>query len=86
MFKSHNLSKDTKLRAFGTLVMPVSLYGAKTCNVSNNDLRKLIEDVPNGSLHDILGVILWGRMWNTTILEKRGELPMVDQLRQRRLW
>ncbi len=30
VFRSHILSKDTKLRAFRTLVMPVLLYGAKT--------------------------------------------------------
>ena len=47
VLKSHNLSKDTKRRAFRTLVMPVSLYGAETGNVSNQDLHEEAKDVPN---------------------------------------
>ena len=37
VFRSHILSKDTKLRAFRTLVMPVLLYGAETWNLSKCD-------------------------------------------------
>ena len=47
VLKSHSLSKDTKRRAFRTLVMPVSLYGAETGNVSNQDLHEEAKDVPN---------------------------------------
>ena len=39
--------------------------------MSNEDLRKL-ETFQMRCLHDILGVTLWDRMWNTTILEKAG--------------
>ena len=84
VFKSHNLSKDTKLCAFPTLVMPVLLYGAETWNASNQDLRKL-KMFRMRCLRDIPSVTLWDRMWNTTILEKTGELPVENQLRQRRL-
>ena len=64
--------------------MPVLLYGAETWNVSNQDLRKL-KAFQMRCLHDILGVTLWDRMRNTTILEKIGESPVEDQLQQRRL-
>ena len=35
-------------------------------------------------LRNILGVTLWDRMWNTTILENTGELPVEDHLQKRR--
>ena len=50
VFRSHILSKDTKLRAFRTLVMPVLLYGAETWNLFKRDLRKLktFQEMPLG--------------------------------------
>ena len=84
VFRSHILSKDTKLRAFRTLVMPVLLYGAETWNLSKRDLRKL-KTFHMRCLRDILSVTLWDRIRNSTILEMTGELSMEEQLRQRRL-
>ena len=86
VFRSYSLyiSKDTKLWAFQTLVMPVLLCGAETWNMSKNDLWKL-KTFQMRCLCDIIGVTLWSRMWNTTILEKAGELAVEDQLHQRRL-
>ena len=84
VFRSHSVSKDTKLQAFRTLVMPVLLYGAETWNVSKHDLRKL-KTFQMRCLRDIIGVTLWNRMRNTTILEKAGELAVEDQLHQSRL-
>ena len=84
VFRSHILSKDTKLRAFRTLVMPVLLYGAETWNLSKRDLRKL-KTFHMRCLRDILSVTLWDRIRNSTILEMTGEPSMEEQLRQRRL-
>lgn len=82
VFRNCSLSKDTKLRPFQTLVMPVLLYGAETWNVSKHDLRKLhtVKTFQMRCLHDILGVTLWDRVWNTTILERTREPPVEDQL------
>ena len=41
VFQSRNLSKDTKLRAFRTLVMSTLLYGAETWPVTQQEIRKL---------------------------------------------
>ena len=79
VFRSHILSKDTKLRAFRTLVMPILLYGAETWNLSKRDLRKL-KTFRMRCLQDILSVTLWDRIRNSTILEMTGELSMEDQL------
>ena len=84
VFRSHSLSKDTKLQAFRTLVMPVLLYTAETWNVSKHDLRKL-KTFQMRCLRDIIGATVWDRMRNTTILEKAGELAVEDQLHQSRL-
>ena len=40
VFRSHNLSKDTKMRGFRTLVMSVLLYGAETWPVTKKEIRK----------------------------------------------
>ena len=84
VFISHILSKDTQLRAFRTLVMPVLLYGAETWNPSKHDLRKL-KTFHMRYHRDILSVTLWDRIRNSTILEMTGELSMEDQLQQRRV-
>ena len=84
VFRSHSLSKETKLRAFRTLVMSVLLYGAETWAVSQRDLNKL-RTFQMRCLRDILGLTLWDKVRNTTILERTGELPVEQQLRQRRL-
>ena len=84
VFRSHSLSKDAKLRAFRTLVMPVLLYGAEMWNVSKHDLQNL-KTFQMRCLRDIIGFTLWDRMQNTTILEIDGELAVEDQLHQRRL-
>ena len=41
VFRSHSLSKATKLWAFCTLVMSILLYGAETWPVTQLDIRKL---------------------------------------------
>ena len=84
VFKSHNLSKETKPRAFRTLVMSVLLYGAETWAMSQQDSNKW-RMFQMRCLRDILGLTLWDKMRNTTILERTGELPVEEQLQRRRL-
>ena len=84
LFRSRNISIATKMHAFRTLVMSVLLYGAETWAVTLQDTRKL-KTFQMRYLRDILGVSRWNMLWNTVILERTGELPMEDQLRQRRL-
>ena len=84
VFRSHNLSKETNLCAFRTLVMSVLLYGTETWDVSQKHLNKL-RTFQMRCLCDILGLTLWDKVRNTTILEGTGELLVEKQLRQRRL-
>ena len=84
VFRSRNLSKTTKLRAFRTLVMSILLYGAETWPATQQDIRKL-KTFHMRCLRDILGITLWDRRRNTDILEETGELPIEEQLRQKRL-
>ena len=39
VFRSHNLSKDAKMRVFQTLVMSVLLYGTETWPVTKKEIR-----------------------------------------------
>ena len=84
VFRSRNISITTKMRAFRTLVMSVLLYGAETWPVAQQDIRKL-KTFQMRCLRDVLGVTRWNMLRNTEVLERTGELPVEDQLRQRRL-
>ena len=84
VFRSRNLSKTTKLRAFRILVMSILLYGAETWAVTQQDIRKL-KTFQMKCLRDILGITLWDRRRNVDILQETGELPIEEQLRQKRL-
>ena len=66
------------------LVMSVLLYGAETWVVTQQDTQKL-KSFQIRCLRDILGVSRWNMLQNTVVLERTGELPAEDQLRQRRL-
>ena len=84
VFRSRNLSKDTKMRVFRTLVMSVLLYGAETWPVTKKDIRKLTT-FQMRCLRDILGITLWHKRRNTDILRETGEHTVEHQLRQKRL-
>ena len=84
VFRSRNISITTKMRAFRTLVMSVLLCGAETWPVPQQDIRKL-KTFQMRCLRDVLGITCWNMLRNTEILERTGELPVEDQLRQRRL-
>ena len=84
VFRSRNISITTKMCAFRTLVMSVLLCGADTWPVPQQDIRKL-KTFQMRCLRDVLGITCWNMPWNTEILERTGELPVEDQLRQRRL-
>ena len=84
VFRSHNLSKETKMRVFRTMVMSVLLYGAETWSVTKKEIRKLTI-FQMRCLRDIVGVTLWHRHRNSDILRETGEPPVEDQLRQKRL-
>ena len=82
VFRSRDISITTKMRAFQTLVMSVLLYGAETWPVTQLDIWKL-KTFQMRCLRDVLGVTRWNLLRNTEILERTGELPVEDQLRQR---
>ena len=84
VFRSRNLSKETKMRVFRTMVMSVLLYGTETWSVTKKEIRKLTT-FQIWCLRDILGVTLWHRHHNSDILRETGEPPVEDQLRQKRL-
>ena len=84
VFRSQNLSKETKIRVFRTLVMSVLLYGAETWAANQQDIRRL-HAFQMKALRDIVGVTLWDRRRNEDILKETGETPVEEQLRQRRL-
>ena len=84
VFWSRNISITTKMRAFQTLVVSVLLYRAETWPVTQQDIQKL-KTFQMRCLSDVLGVARWNMLRNTVILERTGELPVEDQLRQRRL-
>ena len=84
VFQSRNLSKDTKLLAFRTLVMSTILYGAETWPVTQQEIRKL-RTLHMRCLRDILEFTLWDRRRNADILKETGELPIEEQLRKKRL-
>ena len=82
LFQSRNISIATKMRAFQTLVMSVLLYRAETWVVTQQDTLKL-KSFQMRYLGDILGVSCWNMLRNTVVLERTGELPVEDLLRQR---
>ena len=84
VFRSHSLSRQTKMRVFRTLVMSTLLYGAETWPVTKKDIRKLTT-FQMRCLRDILGVTLWHKHRNADILTETGELPVEHQLRLKRL-
>ena len=84
VFRSRNLSKTTKVRVFRSMVMSVLLYGAETWPVTQRDVRRL-KTFQMRCLRDIVGVTLWDMRRNVDILEETGELPVEEQLRQKRL-
>ena len=77
-----NISITSKMHAFWALVMSVLLYGAETWAVTQQDIQKL-KTFQMRILRDILGVTRLNILQNTVILERTGELPVEDQLRQR---
>ena len=72
------------MRAFGTLVMSVVLYGVKTWTITQKDLRKLRTFYKN-CLRDILGGTRWDEIRNETILRRANEEPVEGQLKHLRL-
>ena len=84
VFRSRNLGKATKMRVFRTMVMSVLLYSAETWPVTQHDIRRL-KTFQMRCLRDILGLTLWDMHRNVDILKETGELPVEEQLRQRRL-
>ena len=83
VFRSRNLGKATKMRVFWTMVMSVLLYGAETWPVTQHDI--ILKTFQMRCLRDILGLTLWDMHQNVDILKETGELPVEEQLRQRRL-
>ena len=84
VFRSRNLSRATKGQVFRSMVMSVLLYGAETWSVTQHDIRRL-KTFQMRCLRDIVGVTLWDKRRNVDILEETGELPIEEQLRQKRL-
>ena len=66
------------------MAMSVLLYGAETWPITQHDIRRL-KTFQMRCLRDIIGVTLWDKRRNTNILEETGELPVGEQLRQKRL-
>ena len=71
VFRSCNLSKETKMRVFRTMVMSVLLYGAETWPVTKKEIRKLTT-FQMRCLRDILGVTLWHSHHISDILRETG--------------
>ena len=78
VFRSHILSKDTKLRAFRTLVIPVLLYGAVTWNLSKRDQNSTILEMTGElSMEDQLRQrrLQWfGHVWRMPALHPQRQL------------
>ena len=64
--------------------MSILLYGAETWPVAQAEIRRL-RTFQIQCLQDILGLTLWDRQRNVDILKQVGEVPMKEQLKQRRL-
>ena len=77
-------SRATKVQIFRSVVMSGLLYGAETWSVTQHDIRRL-KTFQMRHLHDIVGVTLWDKRRNVDILEENVELPIEEQLRQKRL-
>ena len=82
VFRSWNLGKATKIRAFGTLVMSILLYSAETWPVAQVEIRRL-RKFQMQCLKDILGLTLWDRQRNVDVMKQIGEVPVEKQLKQR---
>ena len=66
------------------MVMSVFLYSAETWPVMQHDIRRL-KTFQMRCLRDILGLTLWDMHRNVDILKETSELPVKEQLKQRRL-
>ena len=82
VFRSWNLGKATKNRAFGTLVMSILLYSAETWPVAQVEIRRL-RMLQMQCLKDILGLTLRDRQRNVDVMKQIGEVPVEKQLKHR---
>ena len=84
VFRSRNLSKTNKMQVFWNMVMSVPLYGAETWPVTQHDIKRL-RTFQMRCHRDILGLTQWDMHRNVDIMKETDELPVEEQVRQRRL-
>ncbi|XP_062513495.1 uncharacterized protein LOC134189273 [Corticium candelabrum] len=84
VFTSRGFSKNTKLRVFRSLVMPVLLYGCETWAITQVDIRRL-NTFHMRCIRSILGVSRLNKIRNSFNLKSAKEEPIECQIQHQRL-
>ena len=83
IWKSRELSRNTKIRLFNSNVKSVLLYGAETWRMTKTTIRKL-QAFTNSCLRRILQIRWPETISNTSLLERTGQASTEEEIRKRR--
>ena len=84
VWRCRHLCKRTKIRVFGSLVLPVLLYGCETWTL-NKDLRYRVNSFGTSALRRICGHRWYDFVSNQRLLEDTGMRPITCLIRARQL-
>ena len=84
VWRSRYLSRRTKVRVFGSLVMPVLLYSCEAWTLTA-DLRRRLDSFATTSLRRILGYSWQDRVSNQQVLREAGMSRVTCLIRERQL-
>ena len=87
IWKKNNISLQTKMRLYRSIILPILLYGSETWTTLKIDLKKL-EVFQMQCLRRILGVSLLNHLHNETIRVRCNNQPKIEEIVQHRrlLW
>ena len=84
VFTNRGFSKNTKLKVFRSLVMPVLLYGCETWAITQVDIQRL-NTFHMHCIRSILGVSRLNKIRNSFNLKSAKEEPIERQIQHQRL-
>ena len=83
LWKSSNISKNTKIKIFNSCVLSVLLYGAESWRIIEKDLNKL-STFHNTCLRKILKIFWPNKITNTELHRRTGSSDMQGILKKKR--
>jgi len=84
IWKDRHLSRQTKLKLYNSLILPVVMYGSETWTLTKNSIGRL-DAFDMRCLRQIEGIKWWDRISNETIRDSTKQPPVTQLISQRRL-